>query len=525
MFAPKIYSVYKMPLRDIIKNDFCIDESRESLNRYKVQQQDSSLLRHIRLITGHQSHFNPYIIFVDIDIKETWAISNIVIDGFVVNGKHYVMSERSASMTRTGILSFVDAEIEPELNKRITMDIEFDTTVLSKFYSYRGLHLSACHNLEGFRPKIIVVPDLFRTITKQSIKYAYDETTEFEDSEGRQRTWTQKSIARGIRDIEINAFDGCGIHHPLISRQVEEILGSKTPMTSILWRMPWIKGVTHEIDYPSFYKARGVKYIKDIWGVEHDIDEPMIICTESMYKGFKHFKKYNDYRDWEHYWDMFEKYEHCIGIAKWNFTADEEPIYTRANYQILQDLDLPYEKFRSLANDSVDWVDKILHGDTIYTYCFLGMMAENHKPKNHYIEAILKNPLMIKEPTVKKYLLTLLGKYRDDMKCGKIWIKSTFKFLVPDLIMLLEHIGGLETVGCLESNEFYSHDRNGSILGERLIERNPHICRSEHVILNGVENEQINTYCAHLDNVLMINSKSIIPQRLNGADCLKSWLL
>lgn len=146
------------------------------------------------------------------------------------------------------------------------------------------------------------------------------------------------------------------------------------------------------------------------------------------------------------------------------------------------------------------------------------MFADNHVSKNDYVAAILKNPEMIKEDSVKKYLMNLLSKYRDEMKCGKLWMKATFKFAAPDLIMLMEHIGGLEPVGCLESDEFYSHDKNGPVLGERLIERNPHICKSEHAILTGVQNELTNTYCSHLDNVCMVNSKSILAQKLNGAD-------
>lgn len=518
MFAPKLYTVYKIPMRDIVAADYNIDLPVEELKRYRIRQQDGSMLRQIRLITGDSSQFNPYIVFVDIDKKDEDVIRRIVTGGFSINAIHYSMSERSASMTRTGILSFVDDAIIDELNRRITMDITFDKIVLSKYSAYRGLLLSACHMLEGFLPKMIVVPDYFRTIPDQTIKYAYDSTTEFVDKEGRDRTWTQKDIAVGVRDIEINAFDGCGIHHPAISRQVEEILGSKTQISTILWRAPYIKGLTHEMDYEAFYAERGVSQIQDVWGVWHDFSEPMIILTESMYKGIKYFKTYGDERDWELYWEKFHKYHHCLGIAKWNFTADEEPAYTRGNYQILQDLDLPYEKFRSLANDSVDWAEKIIHGDPLFTYCFLGLYADNHKAKNDYIAAILKNPEMIKEQSVKRYLINLLAKYRDEMKCGKLWLKATFKLSAPDLIMLMEHIGGLEPVGCLESDEFYAHSKDGPYLGEYLIERNPHICKSEHVILKGVQNVDIATYCSHLDNVCMLNSKSITPQRLNGSD-------
>ena len=191
---------------------------------------------------------------------------------------------------------------------------------------------------------------------------------------------------------------------------------------------------------------------------------------------------------------------------------------TRGNYQILQDLDLPYDEFRTLADDSIEWFEKITSGDPVYTYCFLGMKADKHKALNDYCAAILKNPEMMNEDGVRNYIVNLLGKYRDEMKCGKLWLKGSFCFLVPDLIMLAEHIGGLPLVGALQADEFYRFNRDGQLFGEHLIERNPHICKSEHVILKGVTNELLDKYCSHLVNTCMINVRSITPQRLNGAD-------
>ena len=180
-----------------------------------------------------------------------------------------------------------------------------------------------------------------------------------------------------------------------------------------------------------------------------------MILTEGQYKGYSYFNKTGTIADWEEYWYQFKKYNHCFGIAKWNFDADTEPLMTRANYQILQDLDLPYDKFRSIADDSINWFEKITDGDPIYTYCFLGMYADKHKALNDYCAAILKNPEMMNEDGVRNYIVNLLGKYRDDMKCGKLWTKSTFKTLTPDLIMLMEHIGGLPLKGSLEADEFF----------------------------------------------------------------------
>lgn len=520
MFSPPLYTVLKIHIKDIAENNFHI---QGDIEKYKIKQSDSPMLRQIRKITYDTGKFNKYIIFVDCGgaKNKTDILKRVVTKGFKLNGIQFDISERSASMTRNAILSFVDSRIIKELDKRITMDIDIGETVLSKWYRYRGLMLSSCHCVENWVPKVIVVSDYYTIIKDQNIKYVFDNTTEFVDKEGNQRTWTQKDIAETTRDIEINVFDGAGIHHPAISRKLEELIGSKTPMTSFIVRMPYIKGLSNEVDYETFYAERGVTEITDVWGVKHSVapgSEPMMILTESQYKGLKYFKEDGTYKDWERYWDKFYKYGHCFGVAKWNFSLDEEPVYTRANYQILQDLDLSYEDFAPLAYDSIRWIEKIIDGDKLYTYCFLGLMADNRTALNNYGKAILRNPEMLKEYGVRNYLISLIDKYKDDMKCGKLWLKACFKFLVPDIIMMLEHIGGLEVKGRLEADEFYSFNKEGQILGERLIERNPHICRSEHTILKGTTNSVLDKYCGHLVNTCIINGKSLTPQRLNGAD-------
>lgn len=125
-----------------------------------------------------------------------------------------------------------------------------------------------------------------------------------------------------MRDIGIDPFDGCGIHHPAITEAVKMTLGANDDPTTILWRGPYMKGVTSEVDYVSFFAERGVTYIKDVWGVEHDVTEdaePMVIMSKSMYKGFGYFNRNKDATDWAYYWRMFSEYGHCLGVAKWNF--------------------------------------------------------------------------------------------------------------------------------------------------------------------------------------------------------------
>lgn len=521
MFAPPLYKVYKFTLSFLEENEFHVDADTD-IEEYLINQQDNMLFRQIRLITNSHSKKNTYIIFVDCKSGKTHraAITELVTSGFYIGDRHYVCSERSASMVRTSILSFVDATISEHLVEHVTMGITVGETVLSKWYAYRGLMLSSCHCLEDWYPRIIIVPDLYKTIKNQTIKYAYDEHSYYE-KDGEKFPWTQKNIAVGVRDIEINVADGCGIHDPDITDIVRGMLDSKTDPTSILWRAPFIKGVTHEFDYKRFFSERGVTEITDVWGVQHDVSPtsaPALILCESMYKGLKYFKQDGTYADWQNYWQLFRKYNHCIGVAKWNFSLQEEPMYTRGNYQILQDLDLPYEDFAMLAADSVEWIEKIMSGDKIALYVFLGLFADNHKGLNLHMESLVKNHNMIYEDGVRSYLKYLINKTIDDMKCGKIYLKACFKFLAPDLVMLAEHIGGLPTEGALEHDEFFSFNRDGMFSGEYLIERNPHICKSEHTILRAANNSLLQDYCSHLVNVCMINGKSITPQRLNGAD-------
>ena len=521
MHAPKSYIVRKFPLKLLIDHEFHLQLSAREEQRYHIKQQDNQLFRQIRLVTGDSRDFLPYLIFVNCKGGKSYEEELLLLirGGLWLNGRKYLLSERSASMTRTSILSFIDASIETEINRRITMDLHLDQTVLSKYYAYRGLALSSCHCLEGWFPKIVIVPDYKRVIRSQHIRYAADHHSQFTDRNGVKRDWVQKEIEETTTEIPINVFAGSGIHHPAITAMVKELTGSRTDPTTILWRAPFIKGVTHQMDYETFYRERGVDYIVDIWGKAHDLSEPMILMTESMYKGKNYFEQAQDYSDWERYWEIFRKYHHCIGAAKWNYSVEEEPLYTRANYQILQDLHLPYQDFALLARESICWAERSVEGDPFSACCFLGLFADSPiETLNAYGKAVLKNPEMLKEDGVRNYLTTLLRKYRDEFKCGKLFLKSTFKFLAADPILLMEHIGGLEPVGALKSDEFYSFDIHGHYLGKRLIERNPHICRSEHVLLNAVTNEVLEKYCGHLANTCIINGLSITPQRLNGAD-------
>lgn len=510
-------------MRELVDSNYRFQISKDQRLQYTISQQYNQLFRQIQIITGDYSDFNRYIVFVDctgISVKREEFVGEIIRNGFTINNQRFELSERSASMTRNSILSFVDSTILQELNERVVMGIDVGEVVLSKYYAYRGLMLSSCHCIENWYPKVIVVSDLMRVLPNQRVKCLYDKETTYTDKDGNVRPWKQKDVKEITTDIELNVFDGCGIHDPRITDYIQSCLKIRERPTSMIVRMPFIKGVSHEMDYVGYFAENGITEITDIWGQKHSVSpfaEPMFILTESMYKGFKYFQQDGTYADWENYWELFKKYNHCIGISKWQYTKEKEPVYSRANYQILQDLDLDYDTFKCLAADSVEWAEKIINCDQLYTYCFLGLLADSHDDADDYGKAILKNPEMLKDSCVRDHIRSTMRKYRDEFCCGKIWLKGAFKFIAPDLVALMQHIGGITPIGCLKEGEFYSHDVDGAILGEMDLERNPHICSTEHVILTGVQNEGTK-WVEHLDNVCMINCWEIVPQRLQGCD-------
>ena len=323
MFSPPLYYVLKLSLNYIITHDYNLKLSEEEKTQFKVLQGDNMMFRQIRMISVDDSKFQKYVVFVDATggQNKPKAIKRLIEHGFKINGNTYLFSERSASMVRQSMFSFVEKHIEPELRKRISMELDFSKTptVLSKYYAYRGLMLSSCHCLEDWYPKFVVVDDFYRIIPDQNIRYVYDENIKFTDKNEKEREWKQKAIGTKTQDVEINCFDGAGICHPSIMREFEKRIGTSERMNSLILRAPYIKGCIHEIDYEGFFEERGISKIKDIWGQEYDVtpgNEPLIIITVSMYKGLKYFKQDGTYKDWERYWELFKKYHHCLGVAK-----------------------------------------------------------------------------------------------------------------------------------------------------------------------------------------------------------------
>ena len=150
------------------------------------------------------------------------------------------------------------------------------------------------------------------------------------------------------------------------AKYIDEVHFKNDGHTSFQIRMPYIKGVLHEVDFRSFLAELGTYEIKDIWGEIHPINEVDIILTKSMFKGFGWITENG--LTWSEYLLRCKKYDHALYISEVSQTKQEE--YSEMNYQFLVTASIKAEEFRpadlplgwvnSPAKDTRAWITKTM---------------------------------------------------------------------------------------------------------------------------------------------------------------------
>lgn len=199
------------------------------------------------------------------------------------SGPHrYLAFERSGSMSRQARLSFIREDFYDAVRRRIMMDMTIGDCQLSKLYAYNGLMLSSGIRIDGIgidRPhRVVVIDNPTRTERNVSVITVEDDRTQ---SSTRKYHRVEKK-----EDIEITCFDGEGLISKEYARVVDEKLCGKKVHTSFQIRMPYVKGMLHEVDFKDFLTLCGTDTITDLWGMEHSVRDVDVILTKSMFKGY-----------------------------------------------------------------------------------------------------------------------------------------------------------------------------------------------------------------------------------------------
>ena len=467
------------------------------------------------------------------------------------SGPHrYLAFERSGSMSRQARLSFIREDFYDTVCRRIMMDMTIGDCQLSKLYAYNGLMLSSGIRIDGIgidRPhRVVVVDNPVRTPPPIEVITVEDD--------GTQNSTRKYHRVETMADVEVTCFDGEGLISRQYARLVDEKLCGKKVHTSFQIRMPYVKGMLHEVDFKDYLDRSGADTITDLWGVQHPIQKVDIILTKSMFKGCGWLN--GSGMSWEDYWVVFRKYRHALYIT--NVSKEKPEKTTELNYQFLNTVSLKADEFRpadlpdgwdrSPETDERNWLTKQTEL-AYYNFCadelfrrnyFLEKFEriswwERHQGKGHILAAVLKkNPRFINEPIYTKRLEDEADKIVERYAVGRLIVAGDNRYLSGDLLDFLNCLPVTKTGTSKKANTFINF-RWGLELNHQnffapgaayqsghvcTLLRNPHIARNEEMQLYPLEDSKNlrDQYLGHLTDVVMVGYTSLAAERLGGAD-------
>ena len=283
--------------------------------------------------------------------------------------KNFVAFERSASMSRNARLSFIRSDVYEKVKSRIELDMNIGLCQLSKLYAYNGLMFSGGTRIESKnlfdKDSIVVIKTWERFIKTHAVTVT-----------SKDKNTAVKKYKRTEKDIEFSydSFDGEGFISPSFAKEIDKQFCGKHIHSSFQIRLPYIKGMVHEVAFKSFLRSMGIYSVKDMWGVEHPVDKINLILTDTMFKA-KGWLKENGF-GFNDYLDRCKKYRHSLYIS--NVGKGENQNLTELNFQFLNTVAIPEEKFRpkdlplgwkeSPSKDKREWLTKATE-QAYYDYC------------------------------------------------------------------------------------------------------------------------------------------------------------
>lgn len=459
---------------------------------------------------------------------------------FGTGPKQYVAFERSNSMSRHARLTFIDLYLYNRVRDRIMLDMEVSNCQLSKLYAYNGLMLSSGVRIDGIdieKPHRVIVVDNPK-LQSEPVDVITVEPVEEREGVKRYRRVEKKM------PLTVTEFDGEGLVSAQYAKKLNEKYGDGVEHHSFQIRMPFIKGMIHEVDFKDLLPNAGGETITDIWGEKHPIKDVDVILTKSMFKGYGWLTE--NKMSWRDYWTKFKKYDHALYISNVGWAEPEQ--LTELNYQFLTTLSMTAEEFRpadlpkgwdhSPAEDARHWITKTTE-QRYYDLCCNEKyrLSVFTREKSRRARILKKNPLFLHEPAFIKQLNDMAEKTLKNYAVGRLLVAGDVRFLSGDLLQFVEMLLQDPVVKKRRTKGYYSvlkGEHFGTTLfyapgaayesdGVCTILRNPHISRNEEIRLQAYDakkekDRMWDWYLHRLTSVVMVDSRMLAAERLGGAD-------
>lgn len=500
--------------------------------------------------------------------------------------KTYIPFDKSGNMSRHYKITFIEQELFKKVDHCLRLGIDFSSinVVLSKYFAYRGLYLT-----DGVR----IAEDTGHVLDHRTVLVIDDDTHDYmlhnKVQDVRVITADVSKLNRGQFEsvqeehpIRLNSFDGEGIVSPFfaeyMNRSRKQEVYMKRDGVSFQIRMPYIKGMLHQVDFHRFFKEQlsdDDYYMKDIFGIPRRISNVQIVLTRSMFKCADWVEDYwrihpeiKDPMEW--FFNKFHQYNHALYVCNTdsNMGTRKVPL----TYQFLNTMVFEPKVLDNLIKEHLNKAHSITKTGAKYAvdmtdYYSPELLFEDEDTSSSipaWRYALDLNPDFVKDPYVRSMLKMDEISRVKDICSGRIIVDGVLKYLSGDLLAFLFHmiynkkaaneygIGEMNGLGvitkdgcfCIDSEfniaaitrlrsqlirtgRFYTadHARLGLRKDRRYgILRSPHLSRNEQCSLRPYipecndENNIYNRYFSHLKNVIMFPYESIDAMSLGGAD-------
>ena len=463
-----------------------------------------------------------------------------------VNYKKFVAFDKSNSMARACVISFIAEEIKAAVDKRLLLGIDLSgvDVVLSKYYAYRGLYLSAARRVDSFaedenaldlNEETVIVLPAFRTQIIQDVFTA----------KRKENFWEPFKEEGAI--LNLNSFDGEGLISPSYATRINEQLNFRWRAHSFQIRLPFTKGVLHETDFIKFFteefNCKRELPVKDIFGIERNLLRAKIILTESMFKCADWIKKWSARPSdpMKYFFEKMRLYDHALWICSTDANLSNTGSVS-LNYQFLSTLAITPEDFESFIDEQISLIKNVPQSlSNIFKVALrkgidaenldgeLNFSDDNISLRDKCLKILSKNDAFLRDPKIRAIVDGTQRDLEKELCLGKFEVQGEVRFLSCDLLEFLLRIAEnceLDTENfrkqTLLSESFYMPEQKLSMKPDKYYAflRSPHLSRNEQCLLRPFfkRGNLYDKYFSHLTGAVMVSCKSSVPAALGGAD-------
>ncbi|CAI8775599.1 hypothetical protein CHCC14809_2219 [Bacillus licheniformis] len=487
-----------------------LNKEKETLQRLNHSQDISKKLK------GIQNEINEILFipeYITIKMDHPSHYKDLHKNGLTLNNKKFIRFSSSAGQARVSTVVFIEEETSKRLNEILDNGRDLKKALVpSKFNAYKGLAGSATQVVSA--PRFCLVPDYYSD-TKVKVNFVTE--TNYEDDD-----------IIEVKDIveSFNRFDGQGLISYEMAKKWADELGLDYVPAQWCIRQNFIKGMLNTFPIHEFcekvnngnYRIRtsykdsdGNPKIVDL----RDID---VILTESQ------FKLWDSFPSIEVYENNCEKNNLKWGVSLHSPKKDKDIL--KMNYQFLQTLNLNHEDIEKVCEKFVNWITGVNSGNIYYTILFLlgtdvtdeKITNYMEKSDNHWVKSLIVNPDLINDKYIKKKIYDLMKRKIQRGCLGDIILDGNFQTLVSDPYAMMQHVCGLEVTGLLGKREYYSNYWNQK--GIKYVDsmRAPLTYRSEHLILNLKQTEDMDYWYRHNYTGIIVNIHGSETMNWAGSD-------